>query len=332
MEKVILVTDLTKQYECRRGGFASTLLPVPVGRKVTVTAVDSIRFSVSEGELLGFIGPNGAGKTTTLKCLSGLLRPTSGSVEVLGFIPFERKREFLRQISLVTGQKNQLWWDLPVSESFKLIKEIYGVTDLQYRTVLAELVEILDLQRLFGMQVNKLSSGERMRCEVAAGFIHSPRVLFLDEPTAGLDVSMQKKLRDFFRYCNEKRTVTILLTSHNMDDVLDLCKRVILIDNGVIVYDGSLDSLVRKMIHVKYIYLRFSKAVTRSDLQAYGDIVSLSPDSATISVARKRVPSVSGKVLGNLPVSDIDIREMDTADVIRLVFDRGERSGKLHQP
>src|SRR4030067_2181425 len=209
-----------------------------------VKAVDDISFIIDQGELVGFIGPNGAGKTTTLKCLSGLLYPTGGAVEVLGFNPWRRQPEFQKQFALVMGQKNQLWWDLPALETFNLNKEIYEIPDKQYRQTLNQLVELLDVKDILKIQVRKLSLGQRMKCELIAALLHNPKVLFLDEPTIGLDVVMQKVMRDFVKQYNRQFKSTIILTSHYMGDVKELCERVIIIDKGKILFDGTLQNVI----------------------------------------------------------------------------------------
>lgn len=209
-------------------------------------AVKDVSFTIEEGELIGFIGPNGAGKTTTLKMLSGLLYPSGGHVSVLGFTPFDRKHEFLKQISLVMGQKNQLWWDLPPMDTFLLNKEIYEILDTDFKKRVEELSELLDVKDILNVQVRKLSLGQRMKCELMAALLHHPKIFFLDEPTIGLDVVAQQKLRDFIKEYNEKYKATILLTSHYMRDVKQLCKRVVVINYGEIIYDGDLDQLMKE--------------------------------------------------------------------------------------
>lgn len=243
---IISVSRLSKYYQIHKKepGLVGSIKSLFVRKYETVKAVEDISFTVEEGELIGFIGPNGAGKTTTLKCLSGLLYPDSGTINVLGFTPFDRKTEFLKQISLVMGQKNQLWWDLPVIESLLLNKEIYEIEDQEFQERVSTLAKLLAVEDLLTVQVKKLSLGQRMKCELIAALIHSPKVLFLDEPTIGLDVVMQQKLREFIKAYNEKHKATILLTSHYMRDVQDLCKRVIIINHGKILFDGPLDNLV----------------------------------------------------------------------------------------
>jgi ABC-2 type transport system ATP-binding protein len=232
-----------------------------------VKAVDGVSFDIGEGELVGFIGPNGAGKTTSLKVLSGLLYPTSGHVSVLGFTPWDRKPSFQKQFSLVMGQKNQLWWDLPAIESFNLNKEIYEISDEKYKRTLSELVELLEVEDQLKVQVRKLSLGQRMKMELIAALLHSPKILFLDEPTIGLDVVMQKKMRDFIKDYNLRYKSTILLTSHYMDDVKELCDRVVIIDKGKLLFDGALDEIIKKFANHKLITVVFSSDVDKSALE-----------------------------------------------------------------
>lgn len=289
-------------------------------RYQTVRAVNDISFEIHTGELVGFIGPNGAGKTTTLKCLSGLLYPTSGHVTVLGFTPYERKNAFLKQIALVMGQKNQLWWDLPAQETFLLNKEIYEIGDDAYKKTLSELVELLDVEDLLKVQVRKLSLGERMKMELIAALIHSPKVLFLDEPTIGLDVVMQKNMRDFIRSYNEKYKSTILLTSHYMEDVRQLARRVIIIDHGKILYDGKLDSLVKKFAKYKVLSVVLDEYVSPEKLSSIGDLTDYNFPKATIRVARSASNVAAAQLLQKFPVDDLNIEEPDIEDIIRDVF------------
>lgn len=289
-------------------------------RYSTVKAVNDISFEIKEGELVGFIGPNGAGKTTTLKCLSGLLYPTSGSVSVLGFTPFERKNAYLKQIALVMGQKNQLWWDLPSQETFLLNKEIYEISDKDYKKTLGELVELLDVSDLLKVQVRKLSLGERMKMELIAALIHSPRVLFLDEPTIGLDVVMQKKMRDFIKTFNELHKSTILLTSHYMEDVKQLAHRVVIIDHGNILYDGKLDNLVKKYATYKTLSIILDEYVQPDKLKEIGDLVAYNFPKAVLRVSRSASNVAASELLQKFPVDDLNIEEPDIEDIIRDVF------------
>src|SRR3989339_738990 len=263
MSSIISVTKLKKYYKVhqKEPGLSGSIKSLFNRKYYDVKAVDDVSFEIAEGELVGFIGPNGAGKTTTLKVLSGLLYPTSGQISVLGFEPWKRDHKYLKQMSLVMGQKNQLWWDLPAQESFVLNKEIYEVSDEQYKKTLNELVELLDVKDVLQIPVRKLSLGQRMKCELIAALLHSPKILFLDEPTIGLDVVIQKAMRDFIRTYNQEFGATILLTSHYMQDVKELCKRVIVIDKGQILFDGEMKKIIEKYAVNKIITVEFAKHI-----------------------------------------------------------------------
>lgn len=318
----ISVSHLKKYYQIHKKepGFIGSLRSLLSRRYENVRAVDDISFTIDEGELVGFIGPNGAGKTTTLKCLSGLLYPTSGKVAVLGYTPFERKVDFLKRISLVMGQKNQLWWDLPAIETFTLNKEIYEIGDDQYKKTLNELADLLEVEGLLKVQVRKLSLGERMKMELIAALIHSPQVLFLDEPTIGLDVVMQKKMRDFVKEYNELHKSTILLTSHYMEDVRQLAKRVIIIDHGKLLYDGKLDNLVKKFAKHKVLSVVLETYVPPDKLSEVGELVVYDFPKAVIRVARSASNVAAAQLLQKFPVDDLNIEEPDIEDIIRDVF------------
>lgn len=320
----IAVSHLSKYYQVhqKQAGFKGAVSSFFKRQYYDAKAVDDISFTIEAGELIGFIGPNGAGKTTTLKCLSGLLYPTGGEVSVLGYTPFQRKHDYLRQISLVMGQKNQLWWDLPASDSFLLNKEIYEIPDSQYKKTLDELTELLDVTDVLDVQVRKLSLGQRMKCELIAALIHKPKVLFLDEPTIGLDVVMQQKLRDFVKTYNQRYNSTILLTSHYMKDVEQLCNRVIIIDHGTVLYDGRLSDIVKKYAKHKSITVIFAQSVTQSKLSTLGKIDLLEGNKAVITVPRERSSKVAAKLLGSFPVADLTIEEANIEDIISDVFSR----------
>lgn len=319
---VISIDHLSKFYRIhqKEPGLAGSLKSLFNRKYYDAKAVDDISFSINEGELIGFIGPNGAGKTTTLKCLSGLLYPTSGKVEVLGYTPFERKHPFLKQISLVMGQKNQLWWDLPATDSFLLNKEIYEISDFEYKKTLDELTELLDVKDILQVQVRKLSLGQRMKCELIAALIHNPKILFLDEPTIGLDVVMQQKLRDFIKEYNKRHDATILLTSHYMKDVEQLCKRIIIIDHGKILYDGALSDIVKKYVKNKTLSVVFEKPVSKEKLSRLGEVLEFEETSATISVPREKTSHIAAKLLEKFPVDDLNIEEANIEEIIRDVF------------
>lgn len=321
---IISVSHLSKHYRVykKEPGFFGSMKSLFHRQYETVKAVDDISFAIDVGELVGFIGPNGAGKTTTLKCLSGLLYPTAGRVHVLDYTPFDRKTAFLKQIALVMGQKNQLWWDLPATETFLLNKEIYEIPDDTYKKTLHELIELLEVEALVNVQVRKLSLGERMKMEIIAALIHSPRVLFLDEPTIGLDVVMQKKMRDFIRAYNELHQSTILLTSHYMEDVRQLAKRVIIIDHGEILYDGKLDQLVKKFAKHKVLSVILETYVPPDKLKEIGDLVEYNFPKAIIRVPRSASNVAAAQLLQKFPVDDLNIEEPDIEDIIRDVFSR----------
>jgi len=288
-----------------------------------VKAVNDISFEIEEGELVGFIGPNGAGKTTTLKTLSGLLYPTKGEVSVLGYTPWKRQPEFQKQFALVMGQKNQLWWDLPAIESFILNKEIYEVPKQQYETTLNELSELLEVKDLLKVQVRKLSLGERMKMELIAALIHSPKVLFLDEPTIGLDVVAQKKMRDFIKVYNLKYKSTIILTSHYMDDVKELCKRIIIIDKGKKLFDGLLEDIIKKFADHKNLSVVLEKELTRKQiehLETLGGVKEFNYPKLILQVPRENSNKVAARLLQSYPVADLNIEESPIEDIIREVF------------
>lgn len=327
METTISVKNLVKEFKVHKKeeGLKGSIKALFNRKYETIPAVNDISFKIKQGELIGFIGPNGAGKTTTLKTLSGLLYPTSGKVEVLGYTPYERKHPFLKQISLVMGQKNQLFWDLPAIETFNLNKEIYEVPKDRYKKVLDDLVEMLDVKDIIHQQVRKLSLGQRMKCELIASLIHTPKVLFLDEPTIGLDVVMQKKLRSFVKEYNQTYNSTIILTSHYMGDVQELCERVIIIDHGKIGYDGKLEDLVKKFAKSKSVTLVFLEEVTKDKLKKYGKITNYEPLKVTFEIKRADVSEAASKMLKELPVDDVDIAETPIEEIIRQVFEKNNK-------
>lgn len=318
----IQVNRLKKYYQVhqKEPGLAGSIRSLFQRKYYNVKAVDNISFDIEEGELVGFIGPNGAGKTTTLKCLSGLLYPTGGTVSVLGYTPYERNHKYLKQIALVMGQKNQLWWDLPAIETFILNREIYEVPKEQYEKTLDELSEMLEVKDILKVQVRKLSLGQRMKMELIAALIHSPKVLFLDEPTIGLDVVMQKKMRDFIKDYNRRHKATIILTSHYMDDVKELCKRVIIIDKGKLLFDGELEEIIKKYADHKLITVVFSKEVDAEKLAAVGTVKEYSYPKAVIQVKREAASVAAAELLQGFPVADLNIEEAEIEDIIREVF------------
>ncbi len=287
-----------------------------------VKAVDGISFEIAEGELVGFIGPNGAGKTTTLKVLSGLLYPTSGDIRVLGYEPFKRQSIFQKQFSLIMGQKNQLWWDLPPWESFILNKEIYGISDSQFQAVVNKLSKMLEVEDILKIPVRKLSLGQRMKCELIAALLHSPKVLFLDEPTIGLDVLAQKNMRDFIKEINRELKTTVILTSHYMEDVKELCKRIIIINEGKILYDGLLEKIVNKLAPIKVIKADFEENIDLEKLKKIGRVEEYFGNSAKIQINKNEVAKKASKLLSDFKIADLTIEDPAIEDIIRGIFNK----------
>ncbi len=290
-----------------------------------IEAVKSIDLRIEQGELVGFLGPNGAGKTTTLKMLSGILHPTSGTARVLGYDPRQRKPEMLRQIALLMGNKMQLWWDLPAWESFMVLKELYEVPEAKFKKRIDMLIETLNLKDKVHTQVRRLSLGERMKCELAASLLHAPRVVFLDEPTLGLDVVSQKAIRDFLKEVHAEDGCTILLTSHYMQDVQELARRVIVIDHGTLIFDGTLAELSKRFGQTRRLTLSFSQPVEQHELTGYGRLLDLPEgggalQTATLEIEDASVPQITAAVLQQLPVADLSVEQTEIEDVIRRLF------------
>ena len=329
MKKAIVVSHLVKNFEIleKGTGFKNSFTSLIHPKKRIITAVNDLSFTIQEGELVGFIGPNGAGKTTTLKTLSGLLYPTSGFVSVMDFNPWEKSSDFLKQISLVMGQKNQLWWDLPAIETFQLNKAIYEIPEKEFEENLKELVVLLEVEKLLDIQVRRLSLGQRMRMELIAALLHKPKVLFLDEPTIGLDLVAQQKMRDFIYEYNRKYEATILLTSHNMDDLVDLARRVIVIDSGKILFDGVLEELVGRFAKSKIIKLTLSQEDDIKKIETIGRIKKLAFPLVTLEVQRGAIAAAAAEILQNFPVTDLTIEETSIEDIVRKVF-RGGLKGR----
>ena len=285
-------------------------------------AANDISFSIAEGEFVGFLGPNGAGKTTTLKMLSGLIYPTKGKARVAGFDPTKRENAYRRIFALVLGQKNQLWWDLPAIESFALLRAIYALDPVDYQKTLDELVDLLDVRAKLNVMVRELSLGERMKMELIAALIHRPRVLFLDEPTIGLDVISQRAVRQFLRDYNRRHKVTILLTSHYMADIKELCERVIIIHRGKKIYDGNLDRLESGADSRKKIitFLPADASFPLSWTSNYGDVTRCDDGKLTMRVLADNIGAVSQEILSKGPVKDITIEDVPLEDVIADLF------------
>jgi ABC-2 type transport system ATP-binding protein len=323
---VIEVNGLTKTFRTyqKQPGFAGAVKGLFRRKYDTLFAVKNVNFRIEPGELVGFLGPNGAGKTTTLKMLAGLLYPTGGNATVLGHVPWKREDNYRRQFALLLGQKNQLWWDLPARESLDLNAKIYGISNADRDRTVAEMTELLGVRDKLNVQVRELSLGERMKMELIASLLHQPRVLFLDEPTIGLDVVSQKTVREFLRAHNARNKTTILLTSHYMTDIQELCERVIIIDHGQIFFDGKLAEIVDRFADFKLLTIHCAGAATcpAEQLARFGEVVEQNASFVKLKVKRDRVVSVCKSLLDDLPVQDLDIEEVPIEDVIRRIFAR----------
>jgi ABC-2 type transport system ATP-binding protein len=323
--QTIVVENLSKTYQVpeREGGFGAAVRSFFQRKYKDVKAVQRVDFTIEQGEVVGFLGPNGAGKTTTLKMLSGLLHPTGGQANVLGFTPWELKPEYLRSMTLVMGQRNRLSWDIPAADSFLLNQAIYRLPDDEYKATYKELDELLELEPLMKKPVRNLSLGERMKCEIAVGLLHRPKVLFLDEPTIGLDITGQARIREFLREYNKRTGATILLTSHYMADVTALCERIIIIHHGQLKYDGGINDLTRKIAPFKLIGVRLAESNSH-DLSKYGTPVQNEEDweKTYIQVRAEDVTRVTSGLLADMPVHDITITDPPIEDVIEQAFNQ----------
>jgi ABC-2 type transport system ATP-binding protein len=326
-ETQIHVCNLSKTYGVpeREAGLVASFKSLAHRRYRDVEAVRDISFVIEPGEMVGFIGPNGAGKTTTLKMLSGLLVPTSGQARVMGFVPWQRSPEYLRRISMVLGNKSQMLWDIPPLETFQVLAEIYHLPPQEFRQTLEELVELLEMQDLLARPVRNLSLGERMKCELVAGLLHRPEVLFLDEPTLGLDVSMQARVRRFLSEYNRRRGVTVILTSHYMADVVALCPRVILIHHGQLLYDGKLEGLARKLAPFKLVRLALLNGRSSDGLELPAGVTVVEQENGrlTLRVSRAEAPSLTAHLLHSLPVADLAVEDPPLEAVIDQIYQDG---------
>ena len=322
-QDIIFVDLLSKTYKVpeREGGFGAAVRSFFNRKYKDVNAVQKVSFGIERGKIVGFLGPNGAGKTTTLKMLSGLLHPTSGNAHVLGFTPWELKPEYLRSMTLVMGQRNRLSWDIPAADSFLLNQAIYRIADDEYKKTYKELDELLELEPLMKKPVRNLSLGERMKCEIAAGLLHRPKVLFLDEPTIGLDITGQARIREFLREYNRRTGATILLTSHYMADVTALCERILIIHHGKLKYDGGIAKLSRRIAPFKLIGVMLAESNSH-DLSQYGTPVQNEEDAEKqyIQVKAEDVTNVTSRMLSDLPIHDISITDPSIEDVIERAF------------
>jgi ABC-2 type transport system ATP-binding protein len=319
----IVVENLTKTYQVtdREGGFGAAVKSFVKRKYKDVKAVQSVSFRIGQGEIVGFLGPNGAGKTTTLKMLSGLLHPTSGTASVMGYTPWERKADYLRSMTLVMGQRNRLSWDIPAADSFLLNQAVYRISDADYKKTYDELHELLDLAPIVRKPVRQLSLGERMKVELAAALLHRPGVLFLDEPTIGLDVGAQVRIRQFLKEYNQRRNATMILTSHYMADVTALCERIIIIHHGKLKYDGSLQDLAYRIAPYKLIGVTLKEDCADCDLTQYGEAAPSEVEGKRyIKVKAEETPAITARLLAEQPVQDLTIEDPPIEDVIERAF------------
>ncbi len=323
---MIRVRSLSKTYYVHKKapGLMGSVRSLFVRKKTPKDAVKAVSLDVAEGEILGLVGPNGAGKTTLVKMLAGIIFPTSGEASVLGHTPWERDNEFRRQIALIMGQKAQLWWDLPAADCFLLLKEIYRIPDEKYAENLEYLSTVLDVKKDLNVQVRRLSLGERMKMELIAALLHEPRVVFLDEPTIGLDLTAQRAIRDFILEYRERHKPAMILTSHYMEDIERLCKRIVIIQDGAFIYDGQLDDVVKTYAKRKVITAHLRKQdgslPERRELERFGEVLEETDLQVRLSVERPRVAEASGYLLENLPVADLAIDETDVGTIIEQIF------------
>jgi ABC-2 type transport system ATP-binding protein len=324
---IILVEDLSKVYPVaiKEPGLKGTLRHFFSRTYRNIKAVEGVSFSIEPGEVVGFLGANGAGKTTTLKMLTGLIYPSAGTVQVCDRTPFRRETDFLQKITLVMGQKQQLIWDLPVLDSLKINAAVYGILDKNYRQRVGELTEMLSLEGKLNQPVRKLSLGERMKAELMAALLHQPQVLFLDEPTLGLDVNAQFSVREFLREYNDRYQATVLLTSHYMADITALCKRVLLIHEGQLVYDGSLDGLLDRFAPYREVQVELANPLAKDRAAAYGEVESIEGQSVRFLVKREELTASVAKMLAQLEVIDLTVTDPPIEEVIGRVF----RTGKV---
>lgn len=318
----IEIKDLRKTYSVyqKREGVWNSVRSLFKREHREVEAVKNVSLSVEKGEFVAFLGPNGAGKTTTLKLLSGVIYPTSGNATVLGYVPWQRKLEYRRRFALVMGQKNQLWWDLPAQESFRLHQHIYRIEQKDFDATIAELADLLGTRELMERPVRELSLGERMKMELTAALLHSPEVLFLDEPTIGLDVVAQHNIQQFLKYYQEKRQITILLTSHYMKDIAALCKRVVVIADGLIQYDGSLAGIIESFSGSKLITVQIPDATDEAGLHKFGEIQSIEMPRVTFRIPKAQVASTLASLLATYTVADVSVADPPLEEVIANLF------------
>jgi ABC-2 type transport system ATP-binding protein len=324
---IIKVENLTRHFAMSEGrsGFGGSILNLFSRRHYIKTAIDNISFNVGEGEFVGYVGENGAGKSTTIKILTGILTPTSGRAEVAGIVPYERRSDNAKNIGVVFGQRTQLWWDLPARESFDLLRSIYKIDDATFRKNFDELSEALELAPLLSVPVRKLSLGQRMRCDIAAALLHGPRALFLDEPTIGLDVIAKDQVRKFLRRANKENGATIILTTHDMDDIEALCERIIILDEGKVAYDGSTEKLKDDFAREKLLEVELSDASPELPALPKVEVTRREGNRVWLKFSQDDVTAqeVISRILGACSVNDISIHEPKVGDIVRKIYSSG---------
>ena len=322
---IIVAENLNKSYPVaiKNPGIRGTITHFFRRNYRLIKAVQDVSFTIEPGEIVGFLGPNGAGKTTTLKMLTGLIHPSSGLVKVGGFVPFRRQEKFLQKITLVMGQKQQLIWDLPALDSLKINAAVYNISDKEFQHRVGELTEMLGLESKLTQPVRKLSLGERMKAEILAALLHRPQVLFLDEPTLGLDVNAQVGVRNFLKEYNQLYQATILLTSHYMADITALCPRVLLIHEGKLMYDGSLEGLLESFAPYREIYVELAQVLPLAQLMSYGDVQMVEERAVRFIVQQEALTQTVSRILADLAVVDLTVTEPPVEEVIGRVFQKG---------
>lgn len=326
--KIIEVDHVSKSFNIvkKEEGFMSSLKSLFVRKHESITAVEDISFDVYEGEFVGFIGPNGAGKTTTIKMLSGIIYPSQGSIRVMNFIPQELKEEFKMNFSVIMGQKNQLWWDIPAIDSFLLYKEIYQIPEKMYRNNIDELSELLQVSHVLNIPIRNLSLGERMKLEIIAALLHEPKLLFLDEPTIGLDVFSRRKIRDFLKVINKERKITIILTSHYIEDIKALCSRVIGIHKGKIIYDGPFESISQDLFDSKMVTVTFEYDAPELDLKRYGQLLESNNNKLAFLIKKNMLNEFGKEMFTGRSIIDMNIEDIPVDEVFEKLFDIKERA------
>lgn len=322
MSEIISVKNISKIYDILKKepgliGSIKTLVSRKYEKKI---AVDNINFSIQEGDCIGFIGPNGAGKTTTIKMLSGIIHPSSGDIKVMGFTPKKLQNAFKKQLAITMGQKSQLWWDIPAIDSFHLLKEIYEIPDDDFKNILEELTKLLDVNHILNIPLRNLSLGERMKMEIIGSLLHSPKVLFLDEPTIGLDISSRRRIREFLKYINKEKKITIILTSHYLEDIEQLCNRIIAINKGKIIYDGTLKAVPIDALKYKHVSVSFDDKNAFSLLDKYGKCIVKTDTSAKLLINKDDLKDFGKEVFANNNFYDISIEEVPLDDTIQSLF------------